>query len=246
MTSPGSPSVPPSRFHSTLWSMVVQAADPGSPQAHAALADLCKIYWYPLYAHIRRRSETAEHAEDLTQGFFAHLMENQVLATVDRRKGKFRSFLLGCCNHFLLNVRDYDRAAKRGGGKMPISIDFLSAEDRYRLEPADGLTPDLLFNRKWALAAIENVWATLEQECESDGKGALFTALRPKIIHEPETAQFATIGASLGMSADAVRKAAMRLRRRFGELLRGQIAATVDSPEQVEEEIRDLFAALAE
>src|SRR5436309_2659860 len=147
------------RFATTHWSLVVAAQDRGSPQAKEALSGLCGSYWYPLYAFIRRQGHSADKAQDLTQEFFARLLEKDFLAAVDREKGKFRSFLLAACKHFLANERDRVRAQKRGGGRQGLSLDFNSADRRYGLEPAHTLTPERLFERRWALTLLDQVLA---------------------------------------------------------------------------------------
>jgi RNA polymerase sigma-70 factor (ECF subfamily) len=232
------------RFASTHWSIVLQARDPASPQATEALASLCRGYWYPLYVFIRRQVGSADRAEELTQEFFARLLEKDFLASADQSRGRFRSFLLACCKHFLANQHDADRAQKRGGGRALFSLD-LQAGQRYDLEPARDLSPEKLFERRWALTLLEQVLEQLGREYRQDGKGELYDRLRNVLVGDPDAAPYASIGETLGMTEAAVKKAAERLRRRYRDILREQIAQTVETPEQIDDEIRALFAALA-
>jgi len=211
--------------------------------AVAAMAELCRIYWYPLYAYVRRRGHDQHAAEDLTQEFFACLLARDFLAGIDRQKGKFRSFLLTCMQHFLADQWDRTQAQKRGGGRKIIPLDGLDAETRYRLEPAEAMTPEKLFERQWALMVLERVLSRLEQQWAASGKAQLFVALKKTLGGErPE--RYAAIAASLGMTEGAVKMAAHRLRRRYRELVREEIAHTVASPEEVEDEIRYLLTCL--
>jgi RNA polymerase sigma-70 factor (ECF subfamily) len=231
-------------FASTRWSVVARARDRSTAEAREALASLCGTYWYPLYAYIRRQVSSAEEAEELTQEFFARLLGRAALAGVDRSKGKFRAYLLACCKHFLANERDRRRARKRGGGRTIVSLDFPSAAARYRQEPADSLTPEKLFQRRWALTLLEAVLEQLRREYLDAGKGPLYEALKVALVGGPAAQPHAQVGAALGMTDAAVKKAAQRLRQRYREVLRQQIGETVDGPEAVEEEIRELFAVL--
>jgi DNA-directed RNA polymerase specialized sigma24 family protein len=234
------------RFATTCWSVVVAARDAQSGLAHEALATLCGAYWYPLYAYIRRQGHLPEEAEDLTQGFFTRLVEKDFLAGVDRGKGKFRSFLLAACTHFLANERDRARAWKRGGRCQLVSLDFTAAEARYRNEPAHDLTPEKLFARRWSLTLLDHVLGRLRQEYVGKNKAALFDRLRICLLGDssPETVPQARIARDLGMTPAAVRVAVHRLRQQFRELLREEIGRTVEDPERIDDEIRDLFAAL--
>jgi RNA polymerase sigma-70 factor (ECF subfamily) len=234
----------PGRFATTHWSLVVAARGGEAPQAQAALADLCRAYWYPLYAYIRHQGHPADRAQDLTQEFFARLLEKDFLAVVDREKGKFRSFLLAACKHFLANERDRERAQKRGGGRYALSIDFRGADGRYVHEPAHAETPERLFERRWALALLEQVLARLRQEYETAGKGRLFGLLKPRLTGDGGGEPYARAAAELGLSEGAVKVAVHRIRKRYRELLHEEIAQTLDDPALVEEEIRALFAAL--
>jgi RNA polymerase sigma-70 factor (ECF subfamily) len=224
--------------------MVLRARDRAASGAPEALAELCRDYWYPLYAFIRRQVDSAERAEDLTQEFFARLMEKEFLDSVDQSKGKFRDFLKACCKHFLPNQRDRDRARKRGGGRPIVSLDLGAAAERYRLEPSHDLTAEKLFDRCWALSLLEQVLDQLAQEYRADNKGPLFDRLKAALVGGPDQLPYAQIGTELGLTEAAVKKAAQRLRQRYRELLRARIAETVEGAEQIDEEVRDLFAAL--
>jgi RNA polymerase sigma-70 factor (ECF subfamily) len=233
------------RFATTHWSLVAAAQDPASPQAAEALATLCRNYWYPLYAYIRRHGHSADEAQDLTQGFFATLLEQHTLNVVDRTRGKFRSFLLTACKYYLGHERGKARAQKRGGGRTFLSLDFADAENRYKMEPAHTLTPDKLYARRWALAMLDQVLGRLRQEFALKGKGPLFERLRVCLLGEKTALPHGQVARELNMTEGAVKAAAHRLRQRFRELVREEIAQTVDGPHEIEDEIRELFAALA-
>jgi RNA polymerase sigma-70 factor (ECF subfamily) len=232
------------RFRTTHWSLIVAAQDRESTEARAALAELCETYWYPLYAFIRRQGHSMENARELTQEFFARLLEKDYLGTVDREKGKFRSFLLACCKHFLANEHDRAKALKRGGGVAIRSLDGGTAESRYREEPAHGVTPEKLFERRWALVLLQNVFARLRQEHARAGKLKLFEQLKPFLAGDGPALRYAQAADALHLSSGAIKVAVHRLRRRYRELVHEEIARTVDDPSLVEAEIRDLFAAL--
>jgi RNA polymerase sigma factor (sigma-70 family) len=234
------------RFETTRWSMVLSARDGDSTEAFEALGALCSTYWYPLYAFIRRKGHDAEAAQDLVQGFFTKLLEKGDLAAVRQEKGKFRSFLMAACTHFLANQVDHDRAKKRGGGRSPISIDRLAAEGRYGREPTHNLTAERLFERQWALALLDNVLEALAAEMTRAGKSRQFEALRPALLGEAERTPYAQIAADLGLTEEAARAAAHRLRRRYRELLCEEVARTLDDPSDVDAEIRSLFGSLAD
>src|SRR5207248_2029645 len=197
-----------------------------------------------LYAFARRRGHDADQALDLTQEFFVRLLEKDYLQVVDREKGKFRSFLLAAFQHFLLNEYDRAKAQKRGGGRGFVSIDAGDAEGRYRLEPEHDLTPEKLFDRRWALTLLDQVLARLCAEMTEAGKGHLYEKLKSSLMAEGDAASHREIAAELGTSEGAVKVAVHRLRKRYRELLRDEIERTVGDPTHVEDEIRDLFAAL--
>jgi RNA polymerase sigma-70 factor (ECF subfamily) len=233
------------RFETTHWSVVLAARDRDAPRAEQALAALCAAYWYPLYAFVRRQGHDPDRAADLTQEFFARLLEKDYLKAVDRAKGRFRSFLLAACKHFLANVHDREVALKRGGGRRPVSIDQRDAEGRYLCEPAHDLTPERLFERRWALTLLDRALDQVSREFHRGGKGVLYDRLKVVLTGAAEAASYARLGAELGMTEDAVKKAAQRLRQRYRAVLRELVAETVEEPGQVEDEIRALFAILA-
>jgi RNA polymerase sigma-70 factor (ECF subfamily) len=208
------------------------------------LATLCAAYWYPLYAYVRRQGYSADQAEDLTQGFFARVLEKDVLRGVDRAKGTFRSFLLACLRHYLANERDRPRARKRGGGQRLLPLDFLDAETRYKREPSHTLTPERLYERQWALTLLDLVLNRLQQEMASAGRGMQFDKLKVFLTGETAELSYHEVGASFGLSEGAVKVAVHRLRRRCRELLREEIGRLVGDPADIDAEIRSLFTAL--
>ena len=210
-----------------------------------ALETLCRAYWYPLYAFIRRQGSAPADAEDLTQGFFARFLEKHYLKSVNPDKGKFRSFLLASLKHFLANERDRVRTKKRGGGAIHLSLDAATAETRYLQEPIDAMTPEKIFDREWALTLLELVLARLRRDFRDEDKAALFEELKVVLTAGKGAVSHAEIAAKLGMSEGAVKVAAHRMRRRYRELLKEEIAQTVTGPEQVEEEIRALFSVFS-
>lgn len=217
------------------------AGGASSPEARRSLAVLCEDYWFPLYAFVRRTGHSAEDAQDLTQEFFVRLVDKHFLAAADSRKGRFRTFLITALKRFLANEYDRARAQKRGGGQRLVSLESLEA--RYRQEPADTLTPERIFEQQWALALLDQVLARLQTEMTTDSKAALFDALKGHLTGSQATGYAAT-AARLGMTEGAVKVAAHRLRQRYRELLREEIAQTVTSLEEVDEEIRYLFTCL--
>jgi RNA polymerase sigma-70 factor (ECF subfamily) len=216
---------------------------PESPGADAARDHICQAYWYPIYFYVRRLGHSPEDAQDFTQGFFARLYHKNYLQSADSRKGKFRSFLLMMLQRFMADEWDKTRRQKRGGGQETISMDAQDTEFRYRSEPADDTTPDKAFERRWAEALLEQALKRLQEESEAAGKGAIFKEMRPFLTCENE-AGCAEIAHKLEMSENNFKVTLHRLRHRFGDLLREEIARTAATPEEVEEEIRDLFAAL--
>jgi RNA polymerase sigma-70 factor (ECF subfamily) len=227
-------------FSTTRWSLVVAAANSGHPDYRRALEDLCGSYWYPVYAFVRRRGWDRDQAQDLTQGFFAELLEKQTLKAADQERGRFRSFLLTALKFYLSNEQERARAQKRGGGRSPIPLDADAAEELYRLEPVDQHTPETLFERRWALVVLERVLDRLRRELER--------SLHPERIRlvecltaEGSRGRYKQLAVDLEMSESAVKVAVHRLRRRFGELLREEVAQTVDDPKRVDDELRHLF-----
>jgi RNA polymerase sigma-70 factor (ECF subfamily) len=235
----------PRQFASTRWSLVAAAGQRKSPESAAALASLCRLYWYPLYAYARRRLPTAEDAQDLTQDFFARLLEKEYLRQVDRQRGSFRAFLLTAFKHFLAKERDRANAQKRGGGRSNLPLDFQVGERRYQLEPTHTADAEALYERRWVLTLLEQTLTQLRDEQTRAGKGHLFEALKGTLTGEDAPRPYAELADELGLSAEAIKVTVHRLRRRYGELLRTEIAQTVSSPEEIEEELRDLFTALS-
>jgi RNA polymerase sigma-70 factor (ECF subfamily) len=229
-------------FATTRWSLVAAAQDPAAPESRQALADLCAAYWYPVYAYVRRRGHDHHQAQDLTQAFFARLLEKNDLADADRTRGRFRSFLLTACQHFLANQHDHARAKKRGGGRSHVALDFADADHRYSREPAHDDTPERLFDRRWALDLLDRALAELRGEYEDSGRGKLFDALKGTLTGAEEA--YVDLAERLAMTEGAVKVAVHRLRQRYRDRLRAAIAETVEKPEDVDDEVRDLFAAL--
>ena len=239
------------RFAATRWSLVLEAAGRDGPGAsldtgrrRQALDELLRAYWFPLYAFVRRQGNGPQQAEDLTQGFLLHLLKRKGLATVDRSRGKFRSFLLAALKNYLADQRARDNALKRGGGRKALALDALQAESFYAVRLADAMTPERQFERNWALAVLGQVLSRLEQEYAARGKSALFDALRHCLDVQADQQSAAEIAGQLGMTENAVRVAAHRLRHHFRRVLRDEILQTVNDPELVEEEIRYLLHCL--
>ena len=236
----------PVRFATTRWTMIVAAGNEDAPECREALANLCRMYWYPIYAHLRHRSRDGNEALDLTQEFFAHLLEKAVLRVADPDRGRFRSFLLASVDNFLSNERDREQALKRGGGTQLVSLDVRDAEDRLLAEPsADLLSPEQAFERRWALTLLENVLARLRCEHSSPEKAALFEQLEPFLAKGESPDSYRDAAERLRMSEGAIKVAIHRLRQRFGTLLREEIGETVMRPEEIDDEIRSLFGALS-
>jgi RNA polymerase sigma factor (sigma-70 family) len=244
-TSPAHEPSPGQVFATTHWSVVLTAGRSDTPHARVALEKLCHAYWYPLYAYVRRRGHSPEDAQDLTQEFFARLLERHWVADADRQKGRFRSFLLSAMNHFLSDEWDKARAQKRGGGVPSVPLQFDTAETRYGHEPADAITPEQSYERRWVLALLEEVLNQLRREYEQEGRTELFAALNPCLVGDRTAQPYAELGAKLNVSEGAVKVAVHRLRQRYRQLLRDEIAQTVAEPGEVDEELRHLFAVLA-
>jgi RNA polymerase sigma factor (sigma-70 family) len=242
---PDSAALPPGsarEFHTTHWSVVLDAHGDGS-HAQPALAMLCHTYWYPLHAFVRRHGIPPHDAQDLTQEFFARLLEKEWLASVQRERGRFRSWLLASMKHFLANEWDKSRAKKRGGGMAFISIDDATAESRYSHEPVDTTTAETLYDRRWALTLLDRVLDRLRGEFADGGRIAHFDALKGTLTGD--RTPYAEIAATLGMTEGAVKVAAHRLRERYRDIIRAEIAETVAAPGEVEDELRHLLAALS-
>jgi RNA polymerase sigma-70 factor (ECF subfamily) len=233
-------------FATTRWTVVLAAGSGGGPQADVALEELCRAYWYPLYAYIRRHSQSREDAEDLTQGFFARLLEKNYLEGITSDKGKFRAFLLVAVKRFLANEWDRANRQKRGGGEIPLSLDWQDADQRYQINPVDTLSPDKLYDRAWAVTVLEQVITRLRDESAAEGKAELYERLKTYLTVGRSDIPYAQAAATLGLTEGAVRVAVHRLRHRYRELLRREIAQTLTDPAQIDEEMQALFIALAE
>jgi RNA polymerase sigma-70 factor (ECF subfamily) len=235
------------QFHTTQWSAVLEAAHRSSAAGDNALAGLCQLYWYPLYAYVRRQGTSPEDAQDLTQQFFVHLLSTNLLAAADRQRGRFRTFLLAALTNFLANERRRGAALKRGGPQPTLSLDFQDGEHRYLREPAHEVTPERIFARRWALIVLDRGMARLRAEYEAAGKRPLFEALKSRLGpgDDDDQTPYGELGSSLGLSEGAVKVAVHRLRKRCRELIRDEIAATVETPREIDEELRVLFSALA-
>ncbi len=225
--------------------MVLAAVRTDTTRAPRALESLCRAYWYPLYAYARRRGNSVEDAQDLTQAFFERLLERNWVADADRSKGRFRTFLLTCMTRFLSDQWDKKRAQKRGGGALHLPLPFDDAETRYAHEPADNVTPDQCFDRQWALTLLDAVLQKLRAEYEQDGKSELFAVLSPCLVGGRENQPYADLAGRLRMSEGSVKVTVHRLRKRYRDLLREEVAQTNADTEDVDEELRHLFAVLA-
>ncbi|MBI2949058.1 MAG: sigma-70 family RNA polymerase sigma factor [Verrucomicrobia bacterium] len=231
-------------FATTHWSVVLAAGAADSPHAAAALENLCQVYWYPLYAYVRRAGHPPHDSQDLTQEFFARLLGRNDLAQVRPEKGKFRSFLLASMKHFLANEWKKAKRLKRGGGQTFVPIDVTDCETRYGEEPADLVAPDKIFERRWALTLLERTLAQLRQEYAADGRTELFEVLKTFLIGGTDLPTYAEIASGLGLREDTVKMSVHRLRKRYRETLRQEVAHTVSSPAEIDEELRHLFDAL--
>jgi len=232
------------QFATTRWSQVLAAGQSPTCDSREALSRLCELYWYPLYSYVRRWGYDADQAQDLTQEFFARLLEKHYLQTADPARGRFRSFLLASLKHFLSNERDRVHAVKRGGRTTVLPLEFENAEGRYSREPPDPETPETVYERRWALTLLERTLGRLRHEFDAAGKKELFGRLEGHLTGEQEALPYAELAADLGMTEGAIKVTVHRLRRRFGALLREEISETVSEPSQVDDEIRELFRAL--
>lgn len=231
-------------FQTTHWSVVLAARDQEATVGRDALARLCCAYWYPLYGYVRSRGNSPADAEDLTQEFFRRFLEKNSLLSVTPTAGKFRSFLLACLKNFLIKEWERGRARRRGGGQSPIPLDSGTAETRLSLEPADPCTPEAMFEKRWALAVLEQTMKALEVEYREKNKGGLFEELKGFLPGGQGSESRAELAARRGISANALDVAVHRLRQRFGILLRHQVAQTVSSEPEVDQEIRYLMSVL--
>jgi RNA polymerase sigma factor (sigma-70 family) len=230
------------RFATTRWSLVARATC-GDATAHAALGELCERYWEPIYAYIRRTGKSPDDAADLTQGFIARLIDKADIAGADQNRGRFRSFLLGAVKHYILNESTRARAAKRGGTALHVELDYSTAEQHYVRDASTSENPETLFLRRWALRVLDDALRQLKARYESEGKLPLFVELSPH-LSEDKAAPYAEIGKRLAMKENAVKVAAHRLRTRYRDTIRAAVADTLQSPEEIDDEIRFLIAAL--
>jgi RNA polymerase sigma factor (sigma-70 family) len=241
-----SPAGGANRLQTTRWSIVLASAQSQAPGFKEAFADLCKLYWYPLYAFIRHRGYSPEDAEDLVQGFFLHLVEHKTLSRVDRSKGKFRSFLLASLQKFLSDEADRARCLKRGGKAEFVHLDLGGGEDRYRLEPVDALTPEKIFDARWAMALIGKALNRLNCEYVAQGKGTTFRALRVFLdpINTKSLPSYEEVATRLEVSAGAIKNLIHRLRKQYTAFVREEISRTLSDPADIESEIHQLCEAL--
>jgi RNA polymerase sigma factor (sigma-70 family) len=233
-----------SKFHTTNWSLVEAAQGADNSRSRRALTELCEAYWQPLYAFIRRQGHGVEEARDLTQAFFAHLLEKDSLQTVTPEAGRFRSFLLASLKNLLTDEHRREVALKRGRNGPPISLDVASAESAFPNEPVDNRTPETVFEERWALTVLHRAVARVRKEFERQGKSERFERMRHNLLGERPAPRYEEIAADLGMTEDAVGVAVHRLRKRFGQALREEIGGTVAAPEEIDDEIRHLLTVL--
>ncbi len=240
---PGSNNDP---FHTTRWSIVLAAGrDENTGSSAGALETLCQTYWYPIYAYVRRRVPTVHEAQDSTQAFFERILEKKTLANADPDRGRFRAFLLTACKRFLANEWHKGQAAKRGAGQQVLSLDFDAAETRYAIEAVDSLTPEIVYEQQWAVTMLNSVLEQLQQEFTDRAKSEQFDELK-QFLSGSKSVSYAEAAENLGMKEGAVKVAAHRMRTRYRELIRAEIAQTVESPDEIEDEIRRLFSVMAE
>jgi RNA polymerase sigma-70 factor (ECF subfamily) len=241
-----SPQVEAGGFRTTRWSVVLLSAQSQAPTSKAALAELCSIYWYPLYAFVRYRGHSPQDAQDLTQGFFLHLLEHKALTRVDPLKGKFRSFMIASLQNYLSHQEELARRLKRGGKVEFVYIDLQRAEDRYRLEPVDHLTPEKIFNARWAMALLGTAMNRLERECAAQGKTATFEALKTFLdpINSEPRPSYEQIAAQLKVSIGAVKTLIHRLRKQHSAFVRQEISRTISDSADVDAEVHELCEAI--
>jgi RNA polymerase sigma factor (sigma-70 family) len=231
-------------FATTHWSVVLAAGQDSSPAAREALEKLCRAYWYPLYTFVRRQGQSPEDAQDVTQQFFARFLEKEYFGLADPVRGRFRSFLLAALRNFLAEQHRQAGRLKRGGGKTFVSWDASTAEERFVAEPKDEASPEQIYEKRWALTVLENVLSRLAEEMTSAGKERLFAELKHHLWGDQSGEPYAAIAARLGMTEGALKVAAHRLRQRYRELLREEVAHTVERYEEIDEELRHLIAVI--
>ncbi len=231
-------------FATTQWSVVLSAGRNSSPDSKRALAYLCESYWYPLYVYVRRRVNNVDDAQDLTQAFFVHLLEMGTVARADRTRGRFRAFLITAFKNFLANEWQKARAEKRGGHKLRLSIDLDAGESKYQIEPAHELTPEKLFERRWVTTLLDQVLDRLRSELEEAGKANHFEHLKEGLTGDSEAIDYRQAAAALGITPTAAKQAAYRLRKRYRQLFREEVARTVADESEIDEEIGRLLVTL--
>lgn len=232
------------QFAATSWTNVIAAQQTGSPEAAVALEKLCRTYWYPLYAYLRRKGNDPHRAQDLTQEFLYRLIKENYLGAADRRRGKFRSFLLAALNHFVSNQRDYERAVKRGGRVNFVSLDDTESETRFLREPASDQSPEKIFERNWFLALFDEALARLRDEQAVAGKAATFDQLKQFVIEEAEAGDYRAVAENVNMTPNAVAVTVHRLRERYKKLVHEEVVRTVADPAELEDELHRFFAVL--
>ena len=245
MTSTGGSTSPRDIFATTHWTVVLAAGKRSTPQSDRALEELCRTYWFPLYAYVRRRGHTKEDAEDLTQAFFARFLEKNYLSALDSEKGKFRAFLLASLKHFLANEWDKSQRQKRGGSATHLSLDWKTADTQFQIAGTAEPSPDEAYDREWAMALLEKVIQRLQAECEADGRAKQFSELKIFLTAGKGVIPYSAAAKSLDLDEGAVRTAVHRLRKRYRQLLRDEISQTLADPAQVDEEMQALFGAFA-
>ena len=233
-----------SQFATTHWSVVRAAGHTPSPAAASALQELCQSYWYPLYTYVRRQGHDADESADLTQAFFADLLQREDLKKVAPELGKFRAFLLAALKHFLLNQWNRNKAQKRGGGRSPMSLDFQAADGRYQLEPSHAETPELIFQKQWAKTLLDRVQQVLRAEFAKRGKAHQYDKLQVFLAGKNSEETLASAAAQLSLTEVAVKVAVHRMRQRFAEILRAEIMQTISTPDEIDSEIHQLFEIL--
>ena len=232
------------QFAATSWTNVIAAQQSGSPEAAAALEKLCRTYWYPLYAYLRRKGNDPHRAQDLTQEFLYRLIKENYLGAADRRRGKFRSFLLAALNHFVSNQCDYERAVKRGGRVNFVSLDDTESETRFLREPASDQSPEKIFERTWFLALFDAALARLREEQAAAGRSEVFEQLRQFVIEDAEAGDYRAVASRVNMTPNAVAVAVHRLRERYKKLVQEEVLRTVADPAEIEDELHRFFAVL--
>jgi RNA polymerase sigma-70 factor (ECF subfamily) len=240
-----SSTAPDDIFATTHWTVVLAAGKRSTPQSDGALEELCRTYWFPLYAYVRRRGYSKEDAEDLTQAFFARFLARNYLAGLSAERGRFRAFLLASLKHFLINDWKKSQCQKRGGGEALLSLDWQTADTKFQVAATAEPSPDKAFDREWALALLAKVIERLQKKCEADGKAKLFAQLKMFLTAGKDGTAQAEVAKALGMEEGAVRVAIHRLRKRYRQLLRDEIAQTLADAADVDEEMRALFGAFS-